>query len=516
MENREDFRNKIQFPSVNDQLDHLFGEIQESYGEEKYEEMVNYSRSLVESTCKFIYFYMNGENLKESNLNTIVKKTLKVLKLNVTSPFYEKLRNIINEVGIIRDRNNVSHGIRKKQEDLEENEAWLYTVLCVDFCKYLLRVFYSQNVNKNIIGGLIDPLDKQWVDFKSKEGFKIQVRDDFKQYFIGSATITIDKEMELKEVIKIAENSINQLLPNDIRWENRKQVDPARFQLSSKVFERNYEIQFEKIYKGWIVYLTNINSVPSTSAKSKYLFKYPFKVESFYNLSDNIFRYRYAINNYFEKENSKLIRTSAKELIKEICLEISRNEDFEKPKGDIQEKVSQVVEKLNPSRPYLLKAVLNELLSFIKFPKLDFTNKLDYLIYAFFVDDLCLYLMKLENDFLANKNNTLKNVIGGILDETEIGDIEKVSEREYALDYKVVNIKIYLVDQKIKKVRLSFKAPLDKNDEFVTEKVRDYLPNEVEFKDEINNNQVKYILNEKIIYTVTYINKGESLEVIIE
>lgn len=516
MKNREDFRNKIQFPSVNDQLDHLFGEIQESHGEEKYEEMVNYSRSLVESTCKFIYFYMNRENLKESNLNTIVKKTLKVLKLNVTSPFYEKLRNIINEVGIIRDRNNISHGIRRKQENLGENEAWLYTVLCVDFCKYLLGVFYSQNVNKNIIGGLIDPLDKRWVDFKSNDGFKIQVRDYLKQYFIGYATITIDKDVELKQVVEIAENSINELLPDDISWESRKQVDPARFQLSSEVFERNYEIKFDKIHKGWIVYLTNINSATLTPANSKYLFKYPFKVESFYNLNDEILKYRFAINNYFEKKDSKLIRTSAKGLIEKICLEISRNEGFEKPKGDIQEKVSQVVEKLNPSRPYLLKAVLNELLSFIKFPKLDFTDKLDYLIYAFFVDDLCLYLMKLENNFLANKNNTLKNVIGGILEATEFCNIEKVSECEYIVINDIVNTKIYLFNEKIKKVSLSFKVPLDKNDEFVTEKIRDYLPNEVEFKGNISSNQAMYALNEKISYNVSYISKKELFEVIIK
>ncbi|QJU52049.1 hypothetical protein CK401_03029 [Lactiplantibacillus paraplantarum] len=57
-------------------IDERYSEMNDSYNEERYGESVNYARSMIESTCKWVYKALNDEDIDKDrylSLNKLIK-----------------------------------------------------------------------------------------------------------------------------------------------------------------------------------------------------------------------------------------------------------------------------------------------------------------------------------------------------------------------------------------------------------------------------------------------------------
>lgn len=255
-----DFRENFQFPSLNDAMDKELYYLDKNWTSGDYDAMLNLAKSIVESTCKFICYQDNPKNDLNGNLDDLLKSMLKVLNIDVSkNDFYSKLKEIITKIGDVRNHTILSHGHRKQNKSIQKEEARFYSSVCIDFSTYFLKIFSQTKFNRHRIGELIEPENSEYVNLKIN-GYKVQLRECLG--YVNSACIDFYKKIGLESAIQNATAVINAVLPLDADWKNREKREESdiKFKVYSQKYDRDYDVVFEEVNQGWLIYIDNIST----------------------------------------------------------------------------------------------------------------------------------------------------------------------------------------------------------------------------------------------------------------
>lgn len=154
-------------------------------------------------------------------------------------------------------------------------------------------------------------------------------------------------------------------------------------------------------------------------------------------------------------------------------------------------------------------------MTYIKNPQINSEDKYSCLAYAALVDDLCVFLIELEKDFLKSKRIYFENVVGGIFNFNQLPEGKKISENQYMISTAVVDTIMTLDQNLISEIKLIFKTLNNENDEFVVDTVKSYLPKNIEFKSK-KDNIVKYLSDDGVSFRIEYFRNNDMLVAVIE
>ncbi|WP_143445849.1 abortive infection family protein [Lactobacillus kefiranofaciens] len=478
-----DFRENFQFPSLNDAMDKELYYLDKNWTSGDYDAMLNLAKSIVESTCKFICYQDNPKNDLNGNLDDLLKSMLKVLNIDVSkNDFYSKLKEIITKIGDVRNHTILSHGHRKQNKSIQKEEARFYSSVCIDFSTYFLKIFSQTKFDRHRIGELIEPENSEYVNLKIN-GYKVQLRECLG--YVNSACIDFYKKIGLESAIQNATAVINAVLPLDADWKNREKREESdiKFKVYSQKYDRDYDVVFEEVNQGWLIYIDNISTeFLDGNVKNFRDFLSIDEKYNFGNSSSNIIKERKELNKLISNKNVTDIRKLSIRLIKDIGKEICNQNNWEKPRGDVKLQVKTVISKfqLIIGRYELLWNVLNKVLEFIMQPKLKLKKSEDYILYAALIDDISIFLINLNTIYKRKKQELSTNVIGGIFNLDDMQDFSNDGDNEFLSTNPVLDIRLALENGYIEKIAFKFKTLSTRYDEFVNDTIRDYLPSQIE------------------------------------
>ena len=153
-----DFRENFQLPSLNNAIDEELYKLDKNWTSEDYDATLNLAKSIVESTCKFIYYQKNSGANSTGNLDELLKNMMKCLDIDIgKNNFFSKLKSLMTKIGDARNHTSVAHGHRKQNRSIQKEEARFYSSVCIDFSTYFLKKFSKSKSSRNRIGELIEP-----------------------------------------------------------------------------------------------------------------------------------------------------------------------------------------------------------------------------------------------------------------------------------------------------------------------------------------------------------------------
>ena len=504
-----DFREYFQLPSLNNAIDDDLNNLNKSWNNKDYDSSINYAKSIVESTSKFIYFLIKDKESPNGNLNDVVKTAIQAMGLDYTMAQYQLIKDIINKVGNVRNHTSVSHGTRKLISNNSKEEARFYCALCVDFSTYLLKIYNQKFGARNRICGKIYPENEKNVSL-SVEGYNVWLTRTLD--YISDASIEFNINVDLEDAINEAADVINKVLPEGANWNDRVRKDKNKFQVNSTKYDRSCDVIFVRVNGGWLINIDNVNdNFLDIEIKS---FRPFLSVKEKYELgSKDIILQREKLNNLLSTQNIGAIRKNSTELIKEICSEICFQNDWSIPKGNAEKRVKEVISDFSEiiSKSDLLKNVLVAVLKYIQSTSLTLEYLEDYMLYVAIVDDISIFLINLQRAYKRIDQHMPVNIVGGIFDNKKLS-FSKIKENKY-LDSNpalpALDIELNVEDGIIKKVIFKFKTVSDSTVEFVNSHIRDYLPEDAKYissKAEYNEYYSKSINK---YYKIKY-SKGKS------
>lgn len=187
----------FEVPTVNN----MYYKMNDSFNKNEYDNSLNYARSMIESTCKYIFKTLNGSRIEDVfgtgrthdyvSLNNIVENTLKILNDELSEP--DKINNIssktidlINNIGNLRNGTPVSHGSEIIHKPITKIEAKFVMFNSENIVILLLELLFNKthSFKKNAVGAVIEECD-----FK-----KYIVGDDYVRYVEhrGNAVISYE------------------------------------------------------------------------------------------------------------------------------------------------------------------------------------------------------------------------------------------------------------------------------------------------------------------------------------
>ncbi|WP_173005704.1 hypothetical protein, partial [Lactobacillus helveticus] len=264
--------------------------------------------------------------------------------------------------------------------------------------------------------------------------------------------------------------------------EKREESD-IKFKVYSQKYDRDYDVVFEEVNQGWLIYIDNISTeFLDGNIKNFRDFLSIDEKYNFGNSSSNIIKERKELNKLISNKNVTDIRKLSIRLIKDIGKEICNQNNWEKPRGDVKLQVKTVISKfqLIIGRYELLWNVLNKVLEFIMQPKLKLKKSEDYILYAALIDDISIFLINLNTIYKRKKQELSTNVIGGIFNLDDMQDFSNDGDNEFLSTNPVLDIRLALENGYIEKIAFKFKTLSTRYDEFVNDTIRDYLPSQIE------------------------------------
>lgn len=171
------------------------------FNKNEYEQCVNYARTMIESTCKYIFQVIEGSSIERIHgkgpsknyvsLNDISKYTLKSLNhklLDASNIEYisESMQNLINGIGNVRNGTSTSHGSNKIRRSITPAESKFVIFTSESMVIFLLELLFNKthSLKENAVGSVITPKD-----FK-----RYDVGDDYIRYVENRGNVEISYE----------------------------------------------------------------------------------------------------------------------------------------------------------------------------------------------------------------------------------------------------------------------------------------------------------------------------------
>lgn len=498
-----DFRENFQLPSLNNAIDEELYKLDKNWTSEDYDATLNLAKSIVESTCKFIYYQKNSGANSTGNLDELLKNMMKCLDIDIgKNNFFSKLKSLMTKIGDARNHTSVAHGHRKQNRSIQKEEARFYSSVCIDFSTYFLKKFSKSKSSRNRIGELIEPENLEYVNLNIK-GYDVQLRECLG--YVNSACIEFYEKVSLKSAVRKSTILINEVLPQDADWQNREKIEASdnKFKVYSQGYDRDYDIVFEEVNEGWLIYIDNVTTeFIDYNVKGFRDLSSVDKKYSLGNSSLSVIKDRKELNRLISDKNATNIRKLSIKLIKDIVKEVCRQNGWEKPIGDVKTQVRTVASKLKTviGRDDLLWNVWNEMLELIMQPRLRLEKSEDYILYAAFVDDICVFLINLNTIYKRKEKEIPVNVIGGVFNLDDMPNFSRDGDDSFLSTNPVLDIKLMVKSGYIEKIAFKFKTISTRYDEFVDDTIRDYFPGQVESVSSDDKDLKKYYLTQLNVY----------------
>lgn len=280
----KDFRSDNYFNSMVTSLEMKRDQMNQKFQNGEYGESINFARSLIEATLKYVYHEITHKELEQdkgrenNNGYYIGLKKMAEVTLNKLSSLInhkelikkisDNLSEVIANIGTMRNESAISHGSRIRNIEPQKEETLFVISISEDICIFLLKLLYArtQVEEKNVIGGRFD---KQCLpDFKSISSYSnnshYKVKNSFAMYdyylagdLISSIEIT---SAELNENIdnELIKDMIRDVLPPDV--DDFKEQAPHNYKCYSSRHDRYYDIVFEQREDSWTYYISGIET----------------------------------------------------------------------------------------------------------------------------------------------------------------------------------------------------------------------------------------------------------------
>lgn len=233
------FRNEREFTAYQvTSLTSKHSEMNSAYESGDFGKSINYARTLIESTCKYVYHELKGKELEEiegrldsrtgeyfANLNTLITKSLNELKALVQYPeqldyISEQIENIVNKIGNIRNGSALSHGSRIRNAIPRKAETRFIISIAEDVCMLLMDLLQERTIleKKNALGSIIDSegMHKYGHAYQTEDEF-MSIRYETSGQIIFSVLLTFKKPFfNLESGNESINEHVRDFLPDDV------------------------------------------------------------------------------------------------------------------------------------------------------------------------------------------------------------------------------------------------------------------------------------------------------------
>jgi len=254
-------------------IDERFSEMNDSYNEERYGDSVNYARSMIESTCKWIYKSLNDEEIDKDRylgLNSLIKGTLSSLssELSVNEQFqtvFSKLTDLVTEIGKLRNLTSVSHGSAVRAQPITPVEARFVIFAAEDITMTLLDLFFNKthSLKKNAVHSVIDPTnmekvreDDSFITYDQRDDSPFETSTEFMVFknnnVIYQVIVTLPKWVNASSDQEFMSEHMRDYMEDDSIEKGKKGISGYTYYSGKKDFL--YEVQFENN----VIYITSI------------------------------------------------------------------------------------------------------------------------------------------------------------------------------------------------------------------------------------------------------------------
>ncbi|QBX93869.1 hypothetical protein DVH03_05665 [Lactiplantibacillus plantarum] len=254
-------------------INERYSEMNDSYNEQKYGESVNYARSMVESTCKWIFKTMKGYEIDNDGyhpLPELAEITLRTLESELSSQehitkIFKKLICTIVEIGKLRNSTSVSHGSSVRTESVTSVEARFVIFAAEDITLTLLDLLFNKthSLKRNAVHSVIDSkgMTKLWendifVVYKLDENVSLGTGTEFKVFkncnVIYQAKVTLPKGVDASSDQEFMSEHMRDYMEDDAIEKGKRGISWYMYYSAKKDFM--YEVQVE----GNVIYITNV------------------------------------------------------------------------------------------------------------------------------------------------------------------------------------------------------------------------------------------------------------------
>lgn len=280
------FRNERQFTEYQQgslQIRHTA--MNDAYMNHEYNESVNLARTLIESTCKYVYHELTGKEIEVAegtkthvgyniSLYKMIEKCLEQTKGLMTykedlDNISDNLCEIVSKIGEIRNSSSLSHGSRHRDIPIQKHEARFIISISEDICMLLMDLLFERTIvhKHNAIGSIIDKQGlKQYGDAYQTEGDPIfDVRFETFGDIIYTISLTFKKCLDFNingDLLDIniegdsIDDYIKDYLPDDVG--SAKTIGPLKYNYYSDSQDKNYEVVCQKLKDKLLVTITGI------------------------------------------------------------------------------------------------------------------------------------------------------------------------------------------------------------------------------------------------------------------
>ncbi|MGP4117683.1 abortive infection family protein, partial [Levilactobacillus zymae] len=154
-----DYFPRINYPEI-EQFDVIsvtehFTSMNVAFNNADYSKTINFAKSMLESTVRWVYLQVKGEDMKDGgSLYSKTKDVIKLLKPHLIGQEFveeilDKQMDIIGDVGRVRNYTAESHGHADRVSHFEKAQAQYIMYTATANCNFLLELAnYKFNPNK--------------------------------------------------------------------------------------------------------------------------------------------------------------------------------------------------------------------------------------------------------------------------------------------------------------------------------------------------------------------------------
>lgn len=272
---KNDFRRTDELMDVNYSISQKRSLMNEKFQNKQYGEAVNYARSMLEATLKYVYHEITNKEaeISEGHRGYISLKKLSDSLIDELAPLVshrdilvnikDNVIKIICRIGEVRNKGAASHGSRTRNIEPQREETLYLLGLAEDTSNFLLKLLYTRThiEEPNIVGGILD-IDKltntnseniddekincQDGDFHYQEKHEMFNVDYWVQNeIIIQVQISLNKKYyDLKDTGESIDEMIDSFLPEDVRGQKKRNGERSYSAYSCR-HDKNYDIKLE-------------------------------------------------------------------------------------------------------------------------------------------------------------------------------------------------------------------------------------------------------------------------------
>ncbi|WP_087741248.1 abortive infection family protein [Levilactobacillus zymae] len=166
-----DYFPRINYPEI-EQFDVIsvtehFTSMNVAFNNADYSKTINFAKSMLESTVRWVYLQVKGEDMKDGgSLYSKTKDVIKLLKPHLIGQEFveeilDKQMDIIGDVGRVRNYTAESHGHADRVSHFEKAQAQYIMYTATANCNFLLELYYynTHSAKENAVGSPITVQD---------------------------------------------------------------------------------------------------------------------------------------------------------------------------------------------------------------------------------------------------------------------------------------------------------------------------------------------------------------------